>query len=222
MKLFTSIKICTFSIIVLNSSLIFAGKFTPEQKTEAVQLAGETQSFIEVERRLGIDRRSVRLWVRAEEQRTGRQIVAQKPREYFTSEQRARVVQMRKEGQSYREVARKMNIPRSNVQFWSNRYEINVQELKEAIENIALSSPSIIPDVLNNIIDLISRHLRFISIFLKATQNEFLNLLEDAEQKLSLDKRIDLKTRTEIDLRMQYIKDILSSNPCQGYLLQAT
>ena len=90
--------------------------FTPKQKAEAIRLARETQNFAEVARKLNINRKNVERWVRAEEQRTGQQIVT--PPQHFTPEQKAEAVRLVREGQTVAEVAREFNASRQNVERW--------------------------------------------------------------------------------------------------------
>ena len=92
--------------------------FTPEQKAEAVQLARETQNFSEVARKLNTSSKNVHNWVRAEEQRTGQQIVPQRQQQHFTPEQKAEAVRLVREGQTVAEVAREFNASRQNVHNW--------------------------------------------------------------------------------------------------------
>ena len=107
--------LCIFSIILLSNSLIFAS-ITPERKAEAVRLTRETQNFREVARRLNTSWQNVKRWVRAEEQRTGQQIVP--PRQRFTPEQKAEAVRLARETQNFREAARRLNTSWQNVERW--------------------------------------------------------------------------------------------------------
>ena len=103
--------------------------FTPKQKAEAVQLARETQNYAEVARKLNTSSKNVHNWVRAEEQRTGQQIVPQQQR--FTPEQKAEAVRSVREGQSVAEVARELNTSQQNVRNWVQRINDIIEKLEE-------------------------------------------------------------------------------------------
>ena len=106
--------LCIFSIILLSNGLTFAN-LTPEQKAEAIRLFRETQNFAEVARKLNTSRENVRKWVRAEEKRTGQQIVLQQ--HHFTPEQKE-AVRLFRETQNYAEVARRLNTSEQDVRRW--------------------------------------------------------------------------------------------------------
>ena len=235
MKLFISTKICIFFIILSNNSLIFASRFTPKQKAEAVQMVRDGQTFASVGMKVNTSPRNVNSWVRAEEERTGEQIAPKQSQQQFTPEQKEEAVQMVRDGQIPSDVAREMNISRQNIHNWvqakkqRTREQVVLQKehftpkekaeaiqiLKEEIEDITMNLPNFIPDVLNNLKNLFKRYLYNEIIFLEGAKKEFLTLLEEVEQELSLDERIDLKTRIEIDNHMKDIKYLISSSTCQ-------
>ena len=90
--------------------------FTLEQKREAIRLVGEGRSFADVARELNTTSVSVRDWVRAEEQRTGRQIAPRTHR--ITLEQKREAIRLVGEGRSFADVARELNISSSSVSYW--------------------------------------------------------------------------------------------------------
>ena len=91
-------------------------KLTLEQKREAVRLVGEGRSFTGVARELNIGSASVCKWVRAEEQRTGRQIAPRQHR--FSLEQKREVIRSVEEGRSVADAARESNTSPANVRSW--------------------------------------------------------------------------------------------------------
>ena len=87
MKLFNSTKICIciFFIILSKNSLIFASRFTPEQKARAVQKVRDGQKPAQVAREMNTSRQNIHNWVAA----------AQK--KHFTPEQKIEAIQILKE-----------------------------------------------------------------------------------------------------------------------------
>ena len=92
--------------------------FTPEQKAEAIRLVREGNNFAEVAREINTSRENVRSWIRAEEQRTGQQIVPLRQRQDFTPEQKAEAIRLVREGKNFSDVAREINTSPDNVRNW--------------------------------------------------------------------------------------------------------
>ena len=92
-------------------------RFILKQRSEAIRLAKEGQSFAEIASALNTNPENVRYWIRAEEKRTGQQI-APRRQQRFILKQRSEAIRLAKEGQSFAEIASALNTNPENVRYW--------------------------------------------------------------------------------------------------------
>ncbi len=96
-----------FALVFLKGHFVFA-TYSPETRARAIQMVKKGKKFSETARKLGVNPKSVRNWVRDEEKRVGQLIV--EPIRRCTPETRARAIQLVRETGSIIEAARELNI----------------------------------------------------------------------------------------------------------------
>ena len=215
---------------------------TPEGIAEVFEMIEDRDnpsSFKEVGVAFGTTAAEIFRLVRSERERTGEASHLRRGLT-FSSEEKSKAVEEVFRGQDIEKVAERFKTHPINVTLWTDieakkRRTQNVtpqeqhptqeensevtQVLKEEIEGITMNPPSLIPEVLNDLKTRFEGYLHRGTIFSEKVREEFLTLLKEAEEELSLDEKIRFEVKIEIISHIKDIKEIILPDSCADPLI---
>lgn len=163
--------------------------------------------------------------------------VPQQNRRFSPEEKAEAVRRVVEENKSFAQVAREMGTSSQSVRNWFHSGKFQrirqvdfpeqrqqrftpeqnaqaIQGLKEQIEDITMNPITSLSDILGDLKSQLENDLKNGLVLSEGVREDMLVLLEEVQEELSLDERINSTARIEIDESMDDIKKLVLSNPC--------